>query len=47
MTRLINPIDVYSDSQGAIAMTYNPVHRSTTKHSRLLTTTCASSRRRA
>ncbi len=32
MNQLIKPIDVYSDSQGAIAMTYNPVHRSTTKH---------------
>ena len=32
MNELIKPIDVYSDSQGAIAMTYNPVHRSTTKH---------------
>ena len=32
MNQLIKPIDVYSDSQGAIAMTYNPVNRSTTKH---------------
>jgi hypothetical protein len=32
MNKIIKPIDVYSDSQGAIAMTYNPVHRSTTKH---------------
>ena len=29
---LIKPIDLYSDSKGAIAMTYNPVHRSATKH---------------
>ena len=32
MYQLIKPIDVYSDSQDAIAMTYNPVNRSTTKH---------------
>ena len=32
MNKIIKPIDIYSDSQGAIAMTYNPVHRSTTKH---------------
>ena len=32
MNQLIKPIDVYSDSQGAIAMAYNPVNRSTTKH---------------
>jgi hypothetical protein len=31
-TDLIKPIDLYSDSKGAIAMTYNPVHRSATKH---------------
>ena len=30
--KLIKPIDLYSDSRGAIAMTYNPVHRATTKH---------------
>jgi hypothetical protein len=29
---IIKPIDLYSDSKGSIAMTYNPVHRSTTKH---------------
>ena len=31
-TQLINPIDVYSDSQGVIAITHNPVHRNPTKH---------------
>jgi uncharacterized alpha/beta hydrolase family protein len=29
---LIKPIDLFSDSKGAIAMTYNPVNRGTTKH---------------
>lgn len=29
---LVKPIDLFSDSKGAIAMTYNPVHRSASKH---------------
>ena len=28
----VRPIDLFSDSQGAIAMTYNPVRRSASKH---------------
>lgn len=28
----VKPIDLYSDSQGAIAMTYNPVQRTASKH---------------
>jgi hypothetical protein len=29
---LVGPISLLSDSQGAISMTYNPVHRAATKH---------------
>ena len=28
----MSPIDLFSDSQGAIAMKYNPVQRSASKH---------------
>jgi hypothetical protein len=28
----VQPVDLFSDSQGAIAMNYNPVHRSASKH---------------
>jgi hypothetical protein len=28
----VKPIDLFSDSQGCIAMTYNPVHRNASKH---------------
>ena len=28
----MRPIDLFGDSQGAIAMTYNPVRRSASKH---------------
>ena len=28
----MRPIDLFSDSQGAIAMNYNPVQRSASKH---------------
>ena len=31
-SHLVRPIALSSDSKGAIAMTYNPVHRSATKH---------------
>ena len=30
--QFIRPIDLYSDNKGAIAMAYNPVQRSATKH---------------
>lgn len=30
--RFVRPINLYSDSKGAIAMTYNPVQRSASKH---------------
>ena len=30
--KLIKLIDFYSDCRGAIAMTYNPAHRATSKH---------------
>ena len=30
--RDVKPIDLFSDSQGAIAMTYNPVNRAASKH---------------
>jgi hypothetical protein len=30
--QFVSPVNLYSDSQGAIAMAYNPVQRSTTKH---------------
>ena len=29
---LVRPINLYSDSKGSIAMTYNPVQRSASKH---------------
>jgi hypothetical protein len=32
MTHFVQPIDLFSDSKGAIAMTYNPVHRAASKH---------------
>ena len=32
MTQLARPIDLFSDSKGCIAMTYNPVQRSASKH---------------
>ena len=32
LARLVGPIALFSDSQGAIAMTYNPVARSLCKH---------------
>jgi hypothetical protein len=31
-SRFVRPINLYSDSKGAIAMTYNPVQRSASKH---------------
>ena len=30
--RLLKPIDLFSDSKGSIAMTYNPVQRTASKH---------------
>jgi hypothetical protein len=30
--RFVGPIDLFSDSKGAIAMTYNPVQRAASKH---------------
>ena len=30
--RFVRPIDLFSDSKGAIAMTYNPVQRAASKH---------------
>ena len=32
LSRLVSPIDLFSDSKGAIAMAYNPVHRAASKH---------------
>ena len=32
MTNMVRPIHLFSDSQGAIAMTYNPVKREASKH---------------
>jgi hypothetical protein len=32
MSKLVRPIDLFSDSKGCIAMTYNPVQRSASKH---------------
>ena len=32
LSRFVRPIDLFSDSKGAIAMTYNPVNRSASKH---------------
>ena len=32
MSELVRPIHLYSDSKGSIAMSYNPVHRSASKH---------------
>ena len=31
-SHLVSPVDLFSDSKGAIAMTQNPVHRSASKH---------------
>jgi hypothetical protein len=30
--RYVSPVDLFSDSKGAIAMTYNPVQRAASKH---------------
>ena len=30
--QFVKPIDLFSDSKGAIAMTYNPVNRAASKH---------------
>ena len=32
LTQFVRPIDLFSDSKGCIAMTYNPVQRSASKH---------------
>ena len=32
MSRYVHPIDLFSDSRGCIAMTYNPVQRAASKH---------------
>ena len=32
MTHLVRPIDLFSDSKGAITMTYNPTLRAASKH---------------
>ena len=31
-TEFVRPIDLFSDSKGCIAMTYNPVQRTASKH---------------
>ena len=32
LSRYVSPVDLFSDSKGAIAMTYNPVQRAASKH---------------